>query len=86
MSTITPRSLLAFVLRVVLYMPLRLVAGIVMGLAECLERLGDALMDCASAMRQATAAPYVKGWQAQIDELQYQERVDLLGRLRRWTQ
>lgn len=71
----------AFLLRIVLFMPLCLLAHTCYALQAALERLGDGLLDMASSMRQITMAPYVRDIKQSIDESSTQDRENLLRHL-----
>ena len=72
----------AFLLRLVLFMPLAFAAHLLGALSEFLSRLSDGLFDMAGATRQITMAPYVKRYDDLIKEAEEDYRLALLRRIR----
>lgn len=76
------RNLIAFLLRLALYMPLAALAYLCDGLRAMFERLSDGLFDMARATRQITRAPYVRKYDELLKQAQEDGRIALLNRLK----
>lgn len=76
------RTLVAFLLRLILFMPLAAAAHLLGALSEFLRRLSDGLFDMASATRQITRAPYVRRYDDLIREAEEERRLALLRKIR----
>lgn len=78
----TLKTIAAFVLRLVLFMPLAALAYLCDGLRLLFERLSDGLFDMARATRQMTMAPYVKDIERSIEDASQHDRRVLLESLK----
>lgn len=76
------RTLLAFLLRLVLYVPLVLAASMCHALGMLFERLGDGLTDAARGMHQITRAPFLRRYDQMIEQAAEEDRARLLKRIR----
>lgn len=68
------RTLVALILRTVLFIPLTLLAHLFDGLEALFGRIADGLFDAAKGVRQITAAPYVKEWEKQLSDMNEADR------------
>lgn len=80
------RTFIAFLLRLILFMPLAAAAYVAKGLGEFLVTLGDGLFDMASATRQITRAPFVRRYDLLIEEAEGDARLALIKRVRNGLQ
>lgn len=71
----------AFLLRIVLFLPICFLAHACYALQAALECAGDGLMDMARGMRQITMAPYVHDIEKSIAESSTRDREALLREL-----
>lgn len=78
----TLKTIAAFVLRLMLFMPLAFLAYLFDGLRILFERLSDGFFDMALATRQITMAPYVKDIERSIEEASQHDRKVLLESLK----
>lgn len=76
------RTLVAFLLRLVLFMPLAGAAHLLAALGGFLVRISEGLFDMASATRQITRAPYVRLYDHLISEAEEDGRLALIRRIR----
>lgn len=80
------KTITNFALRLVLFMPLALLAYLCDGLRLFFERLSDGLFDMAKATRQMTEAPYVRDIKASIEQELEERRLAALQSLREHLQ
>lgn len=76
------KTLVAFILRLFLSMPLTLLAYLCDGLRLLFERMADGFFDLARSTRQITMAPYVRDIEKSIEAASTRDREILLESLR----
>ena len=72
------RTAMAFVLRLLLRLPLILLAHVAWGIAAMFESIGDGLDLGQASLRQIANAPFVHDWHAQIAAMEESKRLDAL--------
>jgi len=77
------KTALVFALRLVLHLPLQLVASVMYAISEATDALDDGFSQMARGTRQITEAPFVADWRAEIARLDEENRLRLLRQLSR---
>ncbi len=75
------RTATAFVLRLLLCLPLILLAGLCDGIARFFETLSEWIEGMAEATNQITRAPYVRRWERLLAEAKEDQRYKVLGEM-----